>query len=43
MANSWLYESVCRHRSELCLKVGYTKLCVDRGMKCADSWLHEAV
>jgi hypothetical protein len=25
------------------MKVGYMKLCVYRDLKCADSWLHEAV
>ena len=42
MANSWLHESVCRQRNEKYLNVGYMKLCVDRDIDSADSWLQEA-
>ena len=34
MAESWLYEAVCRQRPELCVTVGYMKLCVDRDLNC---------
>ena len=34
MADSWLYESVCRQRPEKCVIVGYMKLCVDRDLNC---------
>jgi hypothetical protein len=31
VADSWLHEAGCRQRPELWPKVGYMKLCVDRG------------
>ena len=34
MADSWLYEDVCRQRPVLWVTVGYMKLCVDRDLKC---------
>jgi len=34
MSESWFYEAVCRQRHELCVRVGYMKLYVDRNMKC---------
>ena len=43
VADSWLYEAVCRQRPELWLIVAYMKPCVDRDQKCGESWLHEAV
>ena len=41
MCDSCLYEAVCRKRRELWLTVGYMKLCADRDMNLAYSWLHE--
>jgi len=34
VAESWLNEAVCRKGTELGMKVGYVKLCVDRDLKC---------
>ena len=34
MGDSLLHEAVCRQRLELCVTVGYMKLCVDRDLNC---------
>ena len=34
MAASWLNKAVSRQRTEMRLKVGYMKLCVDRYLNC---------
>jgi hypothetical protein len=34
VGDSWLHVAVCRQRAELCVKVGYMKLCVDRELNC---------
>jgi hypothetical protein len=31
---SWLHEAVCGQRTEMWMRVGYMKLCVDRDLKC---------
>ena len=43
MGESWLYEAVCRERHELCVRVDYMKLCVERDMNFVESWLYKAV
>jgi hypothetical protein len=39
VCDSWLHKAVCRQRPELCVTVGYIKLCVDRDLNsgCSDS------
>jgi len=34
VCESWLHESFCREIPELCVIVGYMKLCVDKDMNC---------
>jgi hypothetical protein len=34
MGDSCLHVAVCRQRNELCVKVGYKKLFVDRELNC---------
>ena len=34
MCDSWLHEAVCRQRPEMCVTVGYMKVCVDRDLNC---------
>ena len=34
MGESWLHEAVCRQSRDLCVTVGYIKLCVDRELNC---------
>jgi hypothetical protein len=35
---------VCRQRDELCVRVGYKELCVDREIKCgSENWLYGAM
>jgi len=32
VSESWLHETVCRQRPELCVRVGYMKLRLDRDL-----------
>ena len=34
MGESWLNDVVYRQKHELCVAVGYMKLCVDRDLNC---------
>jgi len=34
VGDSCLHEDVCRQRHEMCVTVGYMKLCVDRDLNC---------
>jgi hypothetical protein len=34
VAEIWLYEDVCRQRSELFVRVGYINMCVDSDLNC---------
>ena len=34
MCDGLLHEAMCRQRPELCVTVGYVKMCVDRDLNC---------
>ena len=42
MLDSWLHGTVCGQKHELCVRVGYMKLCVET-CTVSNSWVHEAV